>query len=346
MPLVNLNDTRHLEHLVLAVYNGALCVRNHPDLPGECQWCTVLAGIFQHIYRGHDKTAHCPPYTLASWDCQQRTDVVCEECRARGQGLRSGSRHCSKTPSQKGWTRFTHGSPPNTPPLRYPSAGELFSPSPDTTPKLSSAVNVLVHARSSRSAEGVAQTSLDDDEDWEEDFQTLHTPMHHVVRQEEGSQGEPAAKQMEASGGSPAWWVVVHMDISEEGPETLGEINANWRAKQWLEVATQGIEDEEVLWHDLLTLLTSGPEGTTKALAKCLVAAWRWTLKFEGKECAHPHPWCLTSASSFMTRKQREAGESHIGLWLTPVCCKELERQPTEGSGTCGESPLRSKSPH
>ena len=99
------------------------------------------------------------------------TDMVCEECRqntthgrhdgggrARGQGSRSSSRHHSKTPSQKGWTRFTHGSPPNTLPSRYPGVGELFSPSLDTTPKLSSAVSVLVHARSSHSAEGVTQT--------------------------------------------------------------------------------------------------------------------------------------------------------------------------------------------
>ena len=69
------------------------------------------------------------------------------------------------------------------------------------------------------------------------------------------------------------------MDISEEEPETLGEIDANWRAKQWLEVAAQGIGDEEVLWHDLLTPLMSGAEGTAKALAKHLVATWRWNIK-------------------------------------------------------------------
>ena len=195
MLLVNLNDTWHLEHLPWAVYNGALHVGNCPELPRECQWWTLLAGIFQHIYKGHDKTAHCPPYTLASWDCQQRAEVVCEECRqnttcgghdggcrARGQGLRSGSRHHSKTSSQKGRTRYTQGSPPNTPPSRYPGVGELFSPSPDITPKLFSAVSILVHARSIHFAEGVAQASLDDDEDWEEDFQTPHTPMCCMVR--------------------------------------------------------------------------------------------------------------------------------------------------------------------
>ena len=82
---------------------------------------------------------------------------------------------------------------------------ELFSPSPDTTPKLSLAVNVLAHAMVSHSAGGVAQASLDDDKDWEEDFQTPHSPVLHMVRREEGEQGEPAAEQMEASGGSLAW---------------------------------------------------------------------------------------------------------------------------------------------
>ena len=61
-----------------------------------------------------------------------------------------------------------------------------------------------------------------------------------MVRQQEGCQGKPAAKQMEASGGSPAWWVMACMDIGEEEPETLGVIDANWRAKQWLGVAAQG----------------------------------------------------------------------------------------------------------
>ena len=61
MLLVNLNDTRHLECLAWTVYNGALHVGNCPELLGEHQWCTMFAGIFQHIYKGHDETAHCPP---------------------------------------------------------------------------------------------------------------------------------------------------------------------------------------------------------------------------------------------------------------------------------------------
>ena len=63
----------HLKCLAWAIYDGALLVGSQPELSGDHQWCTMLAGIYKHIYRSHDDATHCPPYTLASWDCQQRT---------------------------------------------------------------------------------------------------------------------------------------------------------------------------------------------------------------------------------------------------------------------------------
>ena len=53
MPLVNLNDTHHLECLTWAVYDRTLLVGSHLKLLGEHQWCTVLTGIFKHIYIAH-----------------------------------------------------------------------------------------------------------------------------------------------------------------------------------------------------------------------------------------------------------------------------------------------------
>ena len=76
LSLLNVNDAHHLKHLVWAVDDGALLVGMQPELPGNCQWCTVLAGLYKHIYRGRDDAAHCLPYTLASWDCQERTEVL------------------------------------------------------------------------------------------------------------------------------------------------------------------------------------------------------------------------------------------------------------------------------
>ena len=84
---------------------------------------------------------------------------------------------------------------------------------------------------------------------------------------------------MEASGGSLAWWLFARVNIGEEEPETLEEIDPHWRAQWWLQVAAQGIRDEEVPWHELLTPLTSGVEGVAKSLAKHLVAAWWWNIK-------------------------------------------------------------------
>ena len=71
LALLNMNDVHHFECLVWAVYDGTLLVGPCPELSGDCSWCTVLAGLHQHIYRGHNDTAHCLPQMLGSWDCQE-----------------------------------------------------------------------------------------------------------------------------------------------------------------------------------------------------------------------------------------------------------------------------------
>ena len=60
LALLNMNDACHLERLAWAVYDGALLV----GLWGDRPWCTVLARLHKHIYRGHNDVAHCPPQTL------------------------------------------------------------------------------------------------------------------------------------------------------------------------------------------------------------------------------------------------------------------------------------------
>ena len=51
-------------------------------------------------------------------------------------------------------------------------------------------------------------------------------------------------------------------------------IDPHWRAMRWLQVAVQGIAKEEVPWYKLVTPLTSGAEGMSLSLAKCLLTAW------------------------------------------------------------------------
>ena len=112
---------------------------------------------------------------------------------------------------------------------------------------------------------------------------------------------------MEASGGSPAWWSFFQVDIGKEEPETLKEIDPHWRAKQWLQVAAQGITDEEVPWHELLILLTSGVEGAARSLAKHLVAAWQWNVKVRGEGMCPPTPSIL-NIGQFITDEEVAGG--------------------------------------
>ena len=87
----------------------------------------------------------------------------------------------------------------------------------------------------------MARASLDDDEVGEDDCQTPHTPVHHVVRRDGGSHGENGASRR-----SPTWRSFVQVDIGEEEPKTLEDIDPYWRATCWLQVAVQGIAEEEV----------------------------------------------------------------------------------------------------
>ena len=112
-----------------------------------------------HLQGCHD-AAHCPLYTLASWDCQKRTEVLRWEGKLgaawngykRASRSRSGSRHHSWTPGLRDWSGHSCCSPPNMS-LRC-HCGETLSLSSNTTPKLPSAVNILAYAWSSCSTGG------------------------------------------------------------------------------------------------------------------------------------------------------------------------------------------------
>ena len=73
------------------------------------------------------------------------------------------------------WNDFTSCTP-----LRC-YCGVAMSPDISTMPKVPSAVNSPSHTWSSHSGEGMVWASLNEDEALEDDFQTLHTPVHHVI---------------------------------------------------------------------------------------------------------------------------------------------------------------------
>ena len=228
----------------------------------------MLAGLYRHIYWGCDDAAHCPLYTLASWDCQEKTEVLHHKgklgsvwsghkraSRSRRRS-RSSSRCHSRTPALRDWSGHSCCLLPNMPLRCY--CGEPLSPGANTMPKLPSAVNIPAYAWSSCSGRGMARASLDNEDAWEDDFQTPHSPVHCIVRWDGGSHREPAMERMEDSRGSPSWQSFFQVDIGEEEPETLEGINPHWRATCWLQVVVQGIAKEEVPWYELVTPLTLG----------------------------------------------------------------------------------------
>ena len=304
LSLLNLNNTHHLKCLVWAVYDGALLVGNPPKLPGNCPWCTVLAGLYRHIYRGHNNASHCPPYTLASWDCQERVEVLHREGQLgstwsgqqqASRPRRRCSRCCSWTPAQGDWSGHSHGLSPNRP-LRCHCGAPLF-PTADTMPKLASAVNILSYAQSSHSCGGMAQASLDDEDTWEDDFQTPHMPVRHVVWQDGGGHAELAAERMEASRGSPGWQQCYHVDIGEE-EAMLESIDPTCRATCWLQLAVWGIVEDEVPWYELIL-----PQCQGQRMHPCCwpsTSLWHGdgVSRFEGRMFAHLHPLSSTSDNS------------------------------------------------
>ena len=175
-----------------------------------------------------------------------------------------------------------------------------------------------------------------------------HTPQYTMWLDEMGAAkgNHPLNEWRLLGGGSPAWWSVVQVDIHEEESETLEEIDPHWRAKQWLQAAVQDITDEEVLWHKLVTPLTSGAEGMARSLAKHLVTAWQWNIKVRGEDECPPAPSFLNIGQFIMNEEVAGVWESHAGLWPTPVHCSRWVRWPVEENGSQGGKPWRLKPPH
>ena len=167
------------------------------------------------------------------------------------------------------------------------------SPDAGTTPKVASAVNVPAHAQFSHSSEGMAWASLDEDDAWEDDFQTPHAPVHHVLWREDDGHGDLAKGRPESSRGSPGGQTEYQVDIGEEEEAMLETINPTWRTTRWLQLVIKDISDDEVPWYEFIIPLTVGTEGMALSLTKRLLAVSR----FRAGTFAHPPQLLSTSGN-------------------------------------------------
>ena len=164
------------------------------------------------------------------------------------------------------------------------------------------AQTILSHAWSSHSGGGMAQVSLNDDDAWNDDFQTPNTPVHCIVWREDNGCGGLVNGRMESLRGSPGWQTGYQVDIGVE-EAMLETICPTWRPTRWLQLAVQGISDDEVPWYELVIPLMVGTEGAFLSLAKHLLMVWRWSVKVLGWDIC---PLTLTALNigQFMTREE------------------------------------------
>ena len=148
----------------------------------------------------------------------------------------------------------------------------------------------------------MAWASLDDDDAWDDDYQTPHTPVHHIVQREDDSHRELVDGRMEASRGSPGLRTGYQVDVGEE-EAMLQTINPTWRTTCWLKLVVQGISDDGVPWYELVIPLMVGTEGAALSLAKHLLAVWRWSIKVLGQDVCPPALTAL-NIGQFMTKEE------------------------------------------
>ena len=192
------------------------------------------------------------------------------------------------------------------------------SPNVSTTPKVALVVNIPSHAWSSHSGEGMARASLNEDDAWEDDFQTLHMPVCHVMQWDDDGHRCPAKGRPESSRGSPEQQEEYQVDIGEEG-DMLEMVDPTWRTTRWLQLVVQGISDGEGPWYKLIIPLMVGTKGTALSLAKCLLTIWQWSIKVQGQDVC-PRALTALNIGQFMTWEEVLENVDN-SLWFAAYSC-------------------------
>ena len=56
-------------------------------------------------------------------------------------------------------------------------------------------------------------------------------------------------------------------------------VDPMWQTAKWLQTCEEGLDDGEISWWSLVSLLTDGSDIAVKDLARLLMATWRWAGK-------------------------------------------------------------------
>ena len=111
----------------------------------------------------------------------------------------------------------------------------------------------------------------------------------------------------------------------------LETVDPTWRATRWLQLAVQGISDDEVPWYELITPLMVGAKGAVLLLAKCLLTIWQWSIKVQGWDICPPVLTVLNIGQFMM--QEEVLGKVDDSLWFKAYS-HTLQRV---GEATCSQ---------
>ena len=94
----------------------------------------------------------------------------------------------------------------------------------------------------------------------------------------------------------------------------LETVNPTWRATCWLQLAVQGISDDEVPWYELITPLMVGAKGAALSLAKHLLTIWQWSIEVQGWDICLPTLMVLNIGQFMMW--EEVLGKVDDSLWF------------------------------
>ena len=94
----------------------------------------------------------------------------------------------------------------------------------------------------------------------------------------------------------------------------LETVDPTWQTTHWLQLAVQGISDDEMPWYENIAPLMMGAEGVALSLAKRLLAIWQWSARVQGWDIYPPAPTVL-NIGQFMMRDEVQGDMDNL-LWF------------------------------
>ena len=107
-------------------------------------------------------------------------------------------------------------------------------------------------------------------------------------------------------------------------------IDPMWKTAKWLQTCKEGLDDGEISWWLLVSLLTNGSDMAAKDLARQLMAIWRWAGKVSKTPVCPPSPTFL-NIGPFLDEDTEEQGWDQLQWLLAYACALQCVGEVVDG---------------